>query len=69
MDPATRRLLDGPIAPTLLRLAAPNVIGVINEIDRERSHPKMRDVAEFGELAQKLEPVAPQHGKTAVEPL
>ncbi len=23
MDPATRRLLDGPIAPTLLRLAAP----------------------------------------------
>lgn len=26
MDPRTRRLLEGPIAPTLLRLAAPNVL-------------------------------------------
>jgi len=28
-DPRTRQLLDGPIAPTLLRLAAPNVVVMI----------------------------------------
>lgn len=28
-DPRTRLLLDGPIAPTLLRLAAPNVVVMI----------------------------------------
>lgn len=28
-DPRTRQLLDGPIAPTLLRLAAPNVLVMI----------------------------------------
>src|SRR5207302_1305885 len=32
MDPATRRLLDGPIAPTLLRLAAPNVIMLVTQV-------------------------------------
>src|SRR5256885_7336070 len=32
MDPATRRLLDGPIAPTLLRLAAPNVIMLVAQV-------------------------------------
>jgi Na+-driven multidrug efflux pump len=26
IDPRTRALLDGPIVPTLLRLAAPNVL-------------------------------------------
>ena len=32
MDPATRRLLDGPIAPTLLRLAAPNVVMLVAQV-------------------------------------
>src|SRR6478736_5370019 len=29
MDPRTRSLLEGPIAPTLLRLAAPNVLVMV----------------------------------------
>ncbi|MCK9907896.1 MATE family efflux transporter [Microbacteriaceae bacterium K1510] len=29
MDPRTRRLLEGPIVPTLLRLAAPNVVVMV----------------------------------------
>ena len=32
MDPSTRRLLEGPIAPTLLRLAAPNVIMLVAQV-------------------------------------
>src|SRR6516225_4245368 len=32
MDPATRRLLEGPIAPTLLRLAAPNVVMLVAQV-------------------------------------
>ena len=32
MDPATRRLLEGPIAPTLLRLAAPNVVMLLAQV-------------------------------------
>lgn len=31
-DPRTRQLLDGPIAPTLLRLAAPNVVVMSSRI-------------------------------------
>jgi putative MATE family efflux protein len=32
MDASTRRLLEGPIAPTLLRLAAPNVIMLVAQV-------------------------------------
>ena len=32
MDPSTQRLLDGPIAPTLLRLAAPNVVMLVAQV-------------------------------------
>ena len=32
MDPSTRRLLDAPIAPTLLRLAAPNVVMLVAQV-------------------------------------
>jgi putative MATE family efflux protein len=32
MDPATRLLLEGPIAPTLLRLAAPNVVMLVAQV-------------------------------------
>ena len=32
MDTATRRLLEGPIAPTLLRLAAPNVVMLVAQV-------------------------------------
>jgi putative MATE family efflux protein len=32
MDPATRRLLEGPIAPTLLTLAAPNVVMLVAQV-------------------------------------
>jgi putative MATE family efflux protein len=32
MDPATRRLLEGPIAPSLLRLAAPNVVMLVAQV-------------------------------------
>src|SRR5215471_12453743 len=32
MDAATRRLLEGPIAPTLLRLAAPNVVMLVAQV-------------------------------------
>src|SRR4029077_13458712 len=32
MDPSTRRLLEGPIAPTLLRLAAPNVVMLVAQV-------------------------------------
>lgn len=32
MDPATRRLLEGPIAPTLLALAAPNVVMLVVQV-------------------------------------
>lgn len=32
MDPTTRRLLDGPIAPTLLALAAPNVVVLLAQV-------------------------------------
>ena len=32
MDPATKRLLEGPIAPTLLRLAAPNVVMLVAQV-------------------------------------
>ena len=28
LDPRTRRLLEAPIVPTLLRLAAPNVLEI-----------------------------------------
>ena len=29
LDPRTRRLIDAPIAPTLLRLAAPNMLVMV----------------------------------------
>src|SRR3989442_12188774 len=32
MDPGTRRLLEGPIAPTLLALAAPNVVMLVAQV-------------------------------------
>ena len=32
MDPRTRRLLEGPIAPTLLALAAPNVVMLVAQV-------------------------------------
>lgn len=32
MDPTTRRLLDGPIVPTLLALAAPNVVTLMAQV-------------------------------------
>src|SRR3989442_13610464 len=32
MDPRTRRLLEGPIAPTLLALAAPNVVMLFAQV-------------------------------------
>src|SRR5260370_37498151 len=32
MDPATRRLLEAPIAPTLLALAAPNVLMLVSQV-------------------------------------
>src|SRR5438093_5166903 len=32
MDPRTRRLLEGPIAPTLLDLAAPNVVMLVAQV-------------------------------------
>src|SRR5216684_6526879 len=32
MDPRTRRLLEGPIAPTLLALAAPNVLMLVSQV-------------------------------------
>jgi putative MATE family efflux protein len=32
MNPATRRLLEGPIAPTLLALAAPNVVMLVAQV-------------------------------------
>jgi len=32
MDPSTQRLLDGPIAPTLLRLAAPNIVMLVAQV-------------------------------------
>src|SRR5262249_18130866 len=32
MDPTTRRLLDAPIVPTLLRLAAPNVVMLVAQV-------------------------------------
>ena len=32
MDPKTRRLLEGPIAPTLLALAAPNVVMLVAQV-------------------------------------
>src|SRR5260370_31604885 len=31
MDPTTRRLLEAPIAPTLLALAAPNVLMLVSQ--------------------------------------
>src|SRR5206468_13112995 len=32
MDPRTRRMLEGPIAPTLLLLAAPNVVMLVAQV-------------------------------------
>src|SRR5260370_29503829 len=32
MDPTTRRLLEAPIAPTLLALAAPNVLMLVSQV-------------------------------------
>src|SRR5258705_9380154 len=32
MDPRTRRMLEGPIAPTLLALAAPNVVMLVAQV-------------------------------------
>src|SRR2546426_10420565 len=32
MDATTRRLLEGPIAPTLLALAAPNVVMLVAQV-------------------------------------
>src|SRR6266849_7155335 len=32
MDPRTRQLLEGPIAPTLLALAAPNVVMLVAQV-------------------------------------
>jgi len=32
MEPVTRRLLEGPIAPTLLALAAPNVVMLVAQV-------------------------------------
>ena len=42
--------------------------GMIDEVNGERSHPEMRDVAELCLLSEEGQPVVPEHRVTAVEP-